>query len=138
VAQGLTLTQNEAPMGTMTLTGNTSSAWEESPGPLNLAAAGLQAYFGGIHSAEQVRNDWWAAIAPGVSMPAALANAEITGHDSPLNITINSTGGVPNSVAMTTDVTVSGGTAPGTYHVVATGGVAGSVVTITSWEMNNA
>jgi sortase A len=138
VAQGLTLTQNEAPMGTMTLTGNTSSAWEESPGPLNLTSAGLQAYFGGIHSAEQVRNDWWAAIAPGVAMPALLANAQITGHDSPLNITINSAGGVPNSVTMTTDVTVSGGSAPATYHLVATGGVTGSVVTITSWEMNNA
>jgi sortase A len=138
VAQGLTLTQNEAPMGTMTLTGDTSSVWEESPGPLNLTSAGLQAYFGGIHSAEQVRNDWWAAIAPGVALPTPLANAQITGHDSPLDITINSVGGAPQSVTMTTDVTVSGGTAPGTYHLVATGGIAGSVVTITSWEMNNA
>jgi sortase A len=138
VAQGLTLTQNEAPMGTMTLTGDTSSGWEESPGPLNLTSAGLQAYFGGIHSAEQARNDWWAAIAPGVAMPMPLANAQITGHDSPLDITINSAGGAPQSVTMTTDVTVSGGSAPGTYHLVATGGIAGSVVTITSWEMNNA
>jgi LPXTG-site transpeptidase (sortase) family protein len=138
VAQGLTLTQNEAPMGTMTLTGDTSSVWEESPGPLNLTSAGLQAYFGGIHSAEQVRNDWWAAIAPGVALPTPLANAQITGHDSPLDITINSVGGAPQSVTMTTDVTVSGGSAPGTYHLVATGGIAGSVVTVTSWEMNNA
>ncbi|HEX3564247.1 MAG TPA: class D sortase [Acidimicrobiales bacterium] len=138
VAQGLTLDQNEAPMGTMTLTGNPSSGWEESPGPLNLTSAGLQAYFGGIHSAEQVRSDWWGAIAPGVAMPAPLANAQITGHDSPLDVTINSVGGVPQSVTMTTDVTVSGGSAPGTYHLVATGGIAGSVVTITSWEMNNA
>lgn len=138
VAQGLTLTQNEAPMGTMTLTGDPSSAWEESPGPLNLTSAGLQAYFGGIHAAEQGRNDWWGSIAPGVAMPAPLANAQITGHDSPLDITINSVGGAPQSVTMTTDVTVSGGSAPGTYHLVATGGIAGSVVTITSWEMNNA
>jgi hypothetical protein len=67
-----------------------------------------------------------------------LAHAQITGHDSPLDITINSVGGAPQSVTMTTDVTVSGGSAPGTYHLVATGGIAGSVVTITSWEMNNA
>jgi hypothetical protein len=138
VAQGLTLTQNEAPMGTMTLSGDTSPVWEESPGPLALTAAGLQAYFGGIHSAEQVRNDWWAAIAPGVVMPGTLANAQITGHDSPLDIAISSVGEVPQSVTMTTDVTVSGGSAPGPYHLVATGGVTGSVVTITSWEMNNA
>ena len=138
VAQGLTLTQNEAPMGTMSLTGDPSTAWEESPGPLNLTSAGLQAYFGGIHAAEQVRNDWWAAIAPGVAMPAPLANAQITGHDSALDVAINSVGGAPKSVTMTTDVTVSGGTAPGAYHLVATGGIAGSVVTITSWEMNHA
>jgi sortase A len=138
VAQGLTLTQNEAPMGTMTLTGDPSPVWEESPGPLALTAAGLQAYFGGIHSAEQVRNDWWAAIAPGVVMPGPLANAQITGHDSPLDIAISSVGGVPQSVTMTTDVTVSGGSAPGSYHLVVTGGVTGSVVTITSWEMNHA
>ncbi len=93
VAQGLTLSQNEAPMGTMTLTGDTSSVWEESPGPLALTSAGLQAYFGGIHAAEQTRNDWWAAVGPGVAMPAPLANAQITGHDSPLDIAINSVGG---------------------------------------------
>jgi sortase A len=138
VAQGLTLTQNEAPMGTMTLTGDTSPAWEESPGPLALTSAGLQAYFGGIHSAEQTRNDWWASIAPGAAMPAPLANAQITGHDAPLDISINSVGGVPQSVTMTTDVTVSGGSAPGTFHLVVTGGVKGSVVTITSWGMNHA
>jgi hypothetical protein len=71
-------------------------------------------------------------------MPGPLANAQITGHDSPLDIAISSVGGVPQSVTMTTDVTVSGGSAPGPYHLVATGGVTGSVVTITSWEMNNA
>ena len=138
VAQGLTLSQNQAPMGTMTLTGDTSSAWEESPGPLALTSAGLQAYFGGIHAAEQTRNDWWAAVGPGVAMPAPLANAQITGHDSPLDIAINSVGGVPQSITMTTDVTVSGGSAPGTYHLVVTGGVRGATVTITSWGMNSA
>lgn len=138
VAQGLTLSQNEAPMGTMTLTGDTSSAWEESPGPLALTSAGLQAYFGGTHAAEQTRNDWWAAVGPGVAMPAPLANAQITGHDSPLDIAINSVGGMPQSITMTTDVTVSGGSAPGTYHLVVTGGVRGATVTITSWEMNSA
>jgi LPXTG-site transpeptidase (sortase) family protein len=138
VAQGLTLSQNEAPMGTMTLTGDPSSAWEESPGPLALTSAGLQAYFGGIHAAEQTRNDWWAAVGPGVTMPAPLANAQITGHDSPLDIAINSVGGVPQSITMTSDVTVSGGSAPGSYHLAVTGGVRGSTVTITSWGMNSA
>ncbi len=138
VAQGLTLTQNEAPMGTMTLTGDPSSTWEESPGPMALEAAALEAYFGGIDAAEQGRADWWSAIATGATMPGQLADAQITGHDSPLDVAINSVGGVAQTVTLTTDVTVSGGTAPGTYHFVVTAGARGSVVTLTSWEMSNA
>jgi sortase A len=42
VAQGLTLQQNEAPMGTMQLV-NDSLAFAQSPGPLALEAAALQA-----------------------------------------------------------------------------------------------
>jgi LPXTG-site transpeptidase (sortase) family protein len=41
VAQGLTLTQNETPMGSMSLTGETSQAFQQSPEPLSLVAAGL-------------------------------------------------------------------------------------------------
>ena len=55
VAEGLTLQQNEAPMGTMTLSGDTSPEWEQSPGPLALEAAALEAYFGGARSAAQGR-----------------------------------------------------------------------------------
>ena len=48
-AQGLTLQQNEAPMGTMKLV-NASVAFAQSPGPLSLEAAALQTYFGGLHA----------------------------------------------------------------------------------------
>jgi LPXTG-site transpeptidase (sortase) family protein len=137
VAQGLTLTQNEAPMGTMTLTGDTSPAFEESPGPLSLVAASLEAYFGGVHASEQVRSDWWSAVAPGVPMPVPLTGGSITGHDAPLDVAIGSVGGTPSTVTLTTAVTVSGGTAPGMYQQTVTLGVAGSVVTIHGWRMTH-
>jgi len=137
VAQGLTLTQNEAPMGTLTLSGDTSPSFEESPGPLSLTGAALEAYFGGIHAAEQNRNDWWAAIAPGAAMPAPLVGAAITGHDAPLDVAINSVGGAPSTVTLSTDVTVSGGAAPGQYNQAVTLGVTGSTVTIQAWGMTH-
>lgn len=136
VAQGLTLTQNEAPMGTMTLSGQTSPSWEQSPGPLALEAAALEAYFGGIDSAEQMQPSWWAAIAgPGAPPPGPLLGAEITGHDSPLDVEIDSTDGVATAVVLTTTMTISGGSAPGEYDETVTTPVQGSTVQIGSWVL---
>ena len=136
VAQGLTLDQNSTPMGTMTLTGQTSQAFQQSPNPLGLTAASLQAYFGGIHAAEQNRSDWWAAIAPGVTIPKPLEGTTITGHDSPLNVAIDSQGGAASTVTLTTTITV-GGADGGTYDQSVTLGVAGPVVTIRQWGMTH-
>lgn len=136
VAQGLTLDQNSTPMGTMTLTGQTSQAFQQSPNPLGLTAASLQAYFGGIHAAEQNRSDWWAAIAPGVTMPKALEGTTITGHNSPLNVAIDSQGGAVSTVTLTSTITV-GGSNGGTYDQSVTLGVAGPVVTIRQWGLTH-
>jgi sortase A len=136
VAQGLTLDQNEAPMGTMTLSGQPTPNWEQSPGPLALEAAALEAYFGGIHSAEQLQSAWWTAIAgPGVLPPGPLLGAEITGHDAPLDVEIRSTHGVVTAVVLRTTLTVAGGTAPGTYAETVTLPVHGSTVHVGSWVM---
>lgn len=136
VAQGLTLQQNEAPMGTMTLSGQPSPQWEQSPGPLALESAALEAYFGGIHAAAQEQTSWWSAIAePGVAPPAPLRGAEITGHTAPLDVQITSSGGVPTAVTLTTTVTVSGGAAPGTYAETVGTTVHGSTVRIGGWAM---
>jgi sortase A len=137
VAQGLTLTQNEAPMGTLTLTGDTTPTFEESPGPLSLSGAALEAYFGGLHAASQNRPDWWSSVAPGVAMPVPLTGAAITGHDSALDVGINSVGGAPATVTLTTQITISGGSAPGVYNQTVTLGVAGTVVTIQAWGLTN-
>ena len=76
-AQGITLQQNEAPMGTMHLV-NASVAFSQSPGPLSLEAAALETYFGGLHAGAQRQAAWWAAIAPAMAMPPQLAGA--VGH----------------------------------------------------------
>ena len=136
VAQGLTLEQNEAPMGTMTLAGDTSPGWEQSPGPLALEAAALEAYFGGLHAAAQLQAAWWAAIAgPRSPPPPALLGARITGHDSPLDVEIDSTKGVVTQVVLTTTVTLSGGRAPGPYRETVVTPVQASTVRIGSWAL---
>jgi sortase A len=135
LAQGLTLEQNEAPMGTMNLV-NASIAFAQSPGPLNLEAAALQAYFGGLHSGAQNQQAWWAALAPGVPMPPALVGATVVGHDSPLDVEIDSTGGTPTQVVLRTAVTLSGGSSPGEHNETVVLPVHGTTVTIGSWQFS--
>jgi LPXTG-site transpeptidase (sortase) family protein len=135
VAQGLTLEQNEAPMGTMQLV-NASVAFAQSPGPLSLEAAALEAYFGGLHAGAQQQAAWWAALAPGVALPPQLLGASVTGHDSPLDVEIDSTSGVPTQVVLRTTVTLSGGSAPGPHAETVVLGVHGSQVTIGAWRFS--
>jgi hypothetical protein len=131
--QGLTLEQNEAPMGTMHLV-NASVAFSQSPGPLNLEAAGLEAYFGGLHAGAQNQAAWWAALAPGVTMPPELQGATVVGHDAPLDVEIDSAGGNPSQVVLTTTVTLSGGSSPGVHTETVVLPVHGTTVTIGSWQ----
>ncbi len=133
-AQGLTLEQNEAPMGTMDLV-NASVAFAQSPAPLSLEAAALETYFGGLHAGAQRQTGWWAAMAPRLAMPAQLAGATVTGHDTPLNVEIDSTGGSPDQVVLRTSVTLAGGSAPGEHAMTVVLPVHGSVVTIGSWAL---
>lgn len=135
-AQGLTLEQNEVPMGTMTITGAPSRGWEQSPGPLYLEAAALEGYFGGLRAARQDQGAWWAAISsPGLAMPAPLLGGSVTGHGSPLDVEIDAPAGPPTRVVLRTTVTVSGGPAPGTYHETVTEVVGGSTVKLGGWVL---
>jgi sortase A len=131
-AQGLTLEQNEAPMGTMELV-NASVAFAQSPGPLSLEAAALETYFGGLHAGAQRQAAWWAALAPGVAMPSALDGASVTGHDAPLDVEIDSSGGQPTQVVLRTTVTLSGGPAPGEHAETVVLPVHRGIVTVGSW-----
>jgi len=131
-AQGLTLEQNEAPMGTMKLV-NASVAFAQSPGPLSLEAAALQTYFGALHAGAQQQMSWWSALAPRVEMPPELKGAVVTGHDAPLDVTIDSTGGTPTQVILGTTVTLAGGSAPGEHAMSVVLPVHDGVVTVGWW-----
>jgi sortase A len=139
VSQGLTLQQNEAPMGTMSLLGQVTPQWEQSPGPLALTSAALEAYFGGLHATAGLQLNWWAAIAsPSTPPPEPLMGATVTGHDAPLDVSIRSTHGVATSVVLGTTVTISGGSAPGTYAETVTASVSGGTVQLAGWQLTPA
>lgn len=133
-AQGLTLQQNEAPMGTMNLV-DASVAFAQSPAPLSVEAAALETYFGGLHAASQGQVGWWEAMAPQLPMPPGLAGAVVTGHEAPLDVEIDSSGGAPDQVVLRTTVTLSGGSTPGEDAMTVVLPVHGSVVTIGSWTV---
>ena len=66
-------------------------------------------------------------------MPPDLTGATVTGHDGPLNVEIDSTGGTPTQVVLHTTVTLSGGAAPGEHTETVVLPVHGAKVTIGSW-----
>ncbi|MGD0746464.1 MAG: class D sortase [Acidimicrobiales bacterium] len=134
-AQGLTLDQNEAPMGTMHLV-NASVTFAQSPGPLALEAAALETYFGGLHAAGRRQASWWGTLAPGVAMPPQLSGATVAGHDAPLDVEIDSARGSPTQVVLRTRVTLAGGAAPGEHAMTVVLPVHGSVVTVGSWTFS--
>jgi sortase A len=134
-AQGLTLEQNEAPMGTMNLVG-ASQAFAQSPAPLSLEAAALETYFGGLHAGAQTQSAWWSALAPGVPMPPQLDGATVTGHDAPLDVEIDSAYGNPSQVVLRTTVTLLGGSVPGPHAMTVVLPVHSGVVTIGSWSLS--
>jgi len=134
-AQGLSLDQNYAPMGTMSLV-NASVSFAQSPGPLSLEAAALETYFGGLHAADQQNSGFWTAIAPRVLVPAPLIGASISDHESPLDVEIDSVNGAPNQVVLRETVRLSGGPDPGQYAETVVLPVHKGVVTIGSWTLH--
>ena len=134
-AQGLSLDQNYAPMGTMSLV-NSSVSFAQSPGPLALEAAALQTYFGGLKAANQRNSAFWTALAPGVLVPEQLIGGSISNHLSSLDVEIDSVNGFPNQVVLRETVTLSGGTNPGNYAETVVLPVHKGVVTIGSWTLH--
>lgn len=137
VAQGLTLSTNTQPMGVLQLTGTPDGTWAQSPAPLAVEEAALEAYFGGLHSAGQKRSDWWGLLAPNVPMPTQLSGATVSGHNGPLNVTITAQGSTPTAVTLSTVFTLTGGSAPGEYSETVTEAIHGLTVLITNWEVSS-
>jgi LPXTG-site transpeptidase (sortase) family protein len=135
-ATGLSLENNEEPMGTMSFAGTPSPEWSQSPAPLALEAAALADYFGGYHAAANRDAAWWASVAPGVAMPAAMAGARPgLSSAAPLNVTITANGSQPSAVLLHTVLPLYEGDSPGNYAMDVTEAVHGSTVSITNWEV---
>lgn len=135
-ATGLTLDDNEEPMGTMTIQGTPSSGWSQSPAPLALEDAALSDYFGGYRAATDGNSAWWSSVAPGVALPAAMSGARPQlSSASPLDVTITAVGNQPTAVQLHTVIPLYGGSNPGTYAVDVTESVHGTTVSITNWEV---
>lgn len=136
VAGGLTLTTYSVPMGTLTIAGTPSPTWVESPTPLADEAAAVEAFIAGVRSTTQDQSPWWSAIAPGVTIPGPLVGADNPAYLSPLDVTITAAGDQAGAVQLTTDVSISGGSAPGHYAMVADGTITNGSLVISGWALN--
>lgn len=107
--QGLTLAQNYAPLGTLSIVGTAAPAWRQSSAPMRLEAAGLTEYFGLLRSAAQDQAGWWRDLAPSAPMPLALRGATIGVYGTRLHITLRVAGTRAQGVTLTAGVTLSDG-----------------------------
>lgn len=118
-AQGLGLATNNAPLGTLHLTGSPSRAWAQSSAPFQFEAAALAGYFGLARSAAQEEPAWWKDLAP--SLPASAAGplwgGQITFYDSSMQITLHANGTKPASATLAATVTITGPEGTGSYDL---------------------
>ncbi len=141
VAQGLTLQDNEAPMGAMALLGSPASSWAESPAPLEVEASALEEYFGALHALSQGEAAWWADLAPGVTFPQIFDGTSVVAHDSGLDVTITAEGTHPLEVILSSTVGLSGASVPGgsgAYRLEVKEAVEGGSLFITTWSVTPA
>ena len=139
-AEGLSLEQNQAPLGVLSLTGSPSPGWRQTSAPLQAEASVLTAYFGIVRSAEQGRPRWWADLAPSVrrSAAAGIWGGEITGYDTPLDITLRVRGGRVLGATLTAVVSSAGSWQPGTYHLAVGETVSGGELWVSGFAMRPA
>jgi LPXTG-site transpeptidase (sortase) family protein len=138
VAQGLTLTTNSVPMGTMSITGQPDPGYVEGPGPLAVEDSAVESFIAGVKALEQNQLGWWGAIAPGVPVPQPLLGAHVSGYDSSLDVTVTATGSAATSVQLTDTAAVDGGKDPGRYALTVVQTVSAGQLVITSWTLHPA
>jgi sortase A len=138
IAEGLGLEQNEAPLGRLTFSGSPSSGWRQTSAPLQTETSVLTAYFGLVRSAEQANRNWWADLAPSVpgSYAAGIWGGQITGYDTPLDITLRVQGSRVLGATLTAEVASAGSRQPGTYHLAVTETVSGDELLVSGFTMH--
>ncbi len=138
VAQGLTLTTNSVPMGTMTITGQPDPGYVEGPGPLAVEDSAVESFIAGVKALEQNQLGWWGAIAPGVAVPAPLLGANVSGYDASLDVAVTATGSAATSVQLTDTAIVTGGKDPGRYAITVVQTVSAGQLVVSSWTLHPA
>lgn len=134
VSEGLTLATNSIPMGTMTIAGRPTRSWVQSPDPLDVEQSAVEAYIGGLKSAASDNTQWWHLIAGDVPVPPALVGATVANYQASLDVAITTEGNVPKSVALSTEVNLSGGPSPGVYAMTVNETVRGGSLSVTGWS----
>ncbi len=107
-AQGLGLSTNEAPLGTLSFSGDPSTIWRESNAPFEAERAVLAEYFGLLRSAGERETAWWQDLAPGVSPPGDLWGARVTHYGHALETRMVVRGDVLVSATLSAVLDLSG------------------------------
>ncbi len=137
LAQGLGLTQNPAPLGSLSIQGTPTPAFRQSSGPLNDEGAVLALYFAALRSAEQDQPGWWSAVAPGVPFSAAspLVNGTVVENDTTFDPSLTVVGATMTGASLITRPELSGNDSPGNYQIQMTATVAYGTLVLSSWTM---
>jgi len=140
VAQGLDLVHNSAPMGTLSLVGTLSLAWQQSAAPLDDEGAVIALYFAALRAAEQNQPSWWSAVAPTVPFASArsLVGATVVHNDSTFDPVLDVSGDVFTGASLTTAPVVAGGPVSGRHRIAMTATVADGQLVVTGWTMTAA
>lgn len=135
-AQGLSLDDNEVLLGVLTLTGSPSSAWRQGPAPMADEAAVLAEYFAALRSAEQNQAGWWSVLAPNLSFDQAkpMQGARV-GYSGSLMPTLETQGSTFVGASIAVNVSIEGGTNPGSYALSVQETVSGDQLEITQWNL---
>ncbi|HEY4928595.1 MAG TPA: class D sortase [Acidimicrobiales bacterium] len=135
--QGLDLAHNPAPMGTLSISGTPTAAWQQSSAPLDDENAVVALYFAALRSAEQHQPLWWSAVAPSVPLDVtkALVGATVAHNDSTFDPVLDVTGVTFTGASLTTMPELVGGPDPGRYRITMTATDTGGVLEVTGWIM---
>ncbi len=137
-AEGLSLQQNGAPLGVLSLAGSPSPGWRQSNAPLQAEAAALEAYFGIVRSAGRGERNWWADLAPSVPVPGGLWDGEITAYHTPLSVMLRVRRDRVLGATLTATVSSAGSWQPGIYSLTVTETVTRGELLVSSFTARSA
>jgi LPXTG-site transpeptidase (sortase) family protein len=147
IAQGLTLSTNSAPLGTLTIDGSPSTSYQQSTAPLAVQNQLLSLYFAAIHTGEQANATWWRSIAPNVNfgLSAPLWGGLVSGYGNAIDTVVQVSGSTVTGLELEASPIVSGGfdpylksinrPEPQGYHLTMQADVSDGTLTITSFKM---